>query len=460
MSPPTPRSDFSPLRLSGVTSALIVLFLAAYLPPGTFSLGTITLGLPRLILTLAFLPTLLILLIDRRYQLNAVDALVAAYGLWNCAALLANHGMAEIQFAGLQMVETVGAYAFGRVLLATPEAYRFFWRTFGAMMLLILPFALIEVRDGTNLLLRIFDPLLDIHDTPRDRNSIRLGLHRVYGNLEHSILFGIFWGLGLIHFLGVYRSKTVRTGMIAACLMMVGLSVSSGAYLVVMIQVVLLAWWVAVRGRWALLIGLAAIFYGAVELLSDRPALLAIASRLAFSEATAYWRLYIFEYGVQNVLANPVFGLGLRDWARPDWLSASIDNQWLLTAMRGGLPALLLHLAAIAVMIRILTRRRDLRPEVVRYRRNFLISFVGLMLALGTVAVWSGTQAFIWVLLAMGTGLAQSPATATSGAGPARRRQRLSFRRSEAELEANAVPLQRAGPGRRAVSTAAKLASP
>ena len=214
----------------------------------------------------------------------------------------------------------------------------------------------------------------------------------------------------MMHFLSVFRSQPTRFFFMGCGMLVVGMSLSSGAYMAVMIQLALLTWGVVTKGRWGLLLILFAVLFVVVEILSDRPAIIAIATRLAFSSETAYWRVLIFEHGMNNVWANPVFGLGLRDWVRPYWLADTVDNQWLLTAMRAGLPAFLFQMSAFGMMIWMLARRRDLPPLVQKYRRNYLISFVGMFIALGTVAVWSGTQAFLWVLLAMGTSLALSPA--------------------------------------------------
>lgn len=411
------------------TVVVIVLFLLTYIPPGTLQVGTLTLGFPRLFLTLTVLPTAAMLLFDPRHRLTIVDAFVAGFAAWGVASILVNNGAARLEFAGMQFVETFGAYALGRTLLVRPEAYRLFWRVFGALMLLILPVGLVELLTERFVLHDTIGRLITIH--PKILNfPPRMGFDRVQGNLEHFILFGVFWGFGMIHFLSVYERRPVRLFMVLACLCVVAMSLSSGAYLGVLFQLALLAWGRVSRERWWLLVGLAALGFLLVELLSDRPALVAITTRLAFSADTAYWRVLIFEFGMQNVWANPVFGLGLNPWVRPHWLSASVDNQWLLIAMRSGIPALCLVLGAVVSMLVLLLRRRDLSPTVALYRRNFVIAYVGLVMSLGTVAVWSGTQTFLWVLLAMGVNLAQAPAGVQAEAPTVEAPERgLAFRR-------------------------------
>ncbi|WP_424973074.1 O-antigen ligase family protein [Dinoroseobacter sp. S76] len=409
INPATPQAN----TVSGLAMGAIIVFLLSYLIPGTITLGTITMGFPRLVLTLAFIPSVSLLLFSPRYKLTWVDGMVICYAFWVFLSVLINNGLPRLQFAGLQVVETLGAYALGRIILSQPEAYRFFWRFFAYCLLFITPIALIELTTERFILFELLGPFIDIHGNATIGYPARLGFDRVQGNLEHPILFGVFWGFGMMHFLSVFDSRQAQFFFASCCILVVFTSLSSGAYLALMIQLALLSWGVMSRNRWKLLILLFVISFLIVEVLSDRPAIIAISTRLAFSAGTAYWRVLIFEYGMMNVWDNPIFGLGLRDWVRPSYMGSSVDNQWLLTAMRGGFPAFFLQMGAFAMMIFMLVRRKDLSPVLQKYRRNYLIGFVGLFVALGTVAVWSGTQAFLWILLAMGTNFAVAPSAAT-----------------------------------------------
>lgn len=395
--------------MTGMVALLIVLFMFSFLIPGNITVASVTMGFPRLILAISLVPATLILLSNPKYKLTWVDTLVIGYAFWVFISVLINNGFARIQFAGLQVVETLGAYSLGRIMFLSIDAYRLFWRVFGYSMLFMLVIGMIELITERFVMHQFFAPFIDVFENSTLNYPKRMGFDRVQGNLEHPILFGVFWGFGMMHFLSVFDSRISQFFFMTCCILVVGISLSSGAYLALMMQLALLAWAVITKGRWKLLMILFALLYVVVEILSDRPAIIAITTRLAFSSDTAYWRVLIFEHGMNNVWANPIFGLGLRDWVRPHYLTSSIDNQWLLTAMRAGFPAFFLQMGAFGTMIYMLLKRQDLSPLVQKYRRNFLISFVGLFLALGTVAVWSGTQAFLWVLLAMGTSLALSP---------------------------------------------------
>ena len=419
MAPADGAADAGPpaAALPGLNRLLITLFVMSLLVPGHIHIGTITLGMPRLLLLLTIIPCTILLL---RGRIVATDIFMALFTLWMNIAVLVNGGMANIQFVALQSVEVFGAYVFGRTLVTGLAGFRLFWRTTAIAMIFVLPFAVFELITERFLLYEIFDPFIDTFDNATAKYPKRLGFDRVQGNFEHPILFGVFWGLGFAIYWVVFRSLSTRVLITGICGFMVMMSLSSGAYLVVLIQIALMGWALVTGNRWKTLISIGAIFFLVIEALSDRSALVALSTRLAFSANTAYWRVLIFEFGMQNVNANPIFGLGLRDWARPGWLTNSVDNQWLLVTMRGGYPGFFLMITAMGTMLWALIRRRDLPTEASRYRQAYVIVFISMFVALGTVAVWSATQAFLWMFLAMGVNLAllpradqQSPAAGT-----------------------------------------------
>lgn len=404
-------------EVSGGRALLIGLFLLCYLIPGNIQIGSLTLGFPRLYLTLATIPCFFMFLM--RCRIVAADVLLVAYVVLIDLAMFVNHGAAQIEFIGLQTVETLGAYLLGRVLLTGLAEYRLFWRCFGFGMLPILPIAVVELFTEQFVLHDALRGVINVFPSATIGYPTRLGFDRVQGNLEHPILFGVFWSLGLLSCLVVFRSIFAKLLFSGICLALVAMSLSSGAYLLVIFQLALMTWGWVTNNKWSLLLGIFAGMYLIVEMLSDRPALIALSTRLAFSADTAYWRVLIFEYGMQNVYANPFFGLGLRDWVRPSWLSPSVDNNWLLIMMRGGVPAFMCLIGAMGCMIFTLVRRKDLSDQGIAYRRAYLITFVAMFISLGTVAVWSGTQAFLLILLAMGVNLGLVPGVKRSDPDPA-----------------------------------------
>jgi O-antigen ligase len=127
---------------------------------------------------------------------------------------------------------------------------------------------------------------------------------------------------------------------------------------------------------------------------------------MTFSSHTGWYRLNIWEYGTQSVLNNPVFGIGLNDWERPAWMGgSSVDNFWLLIAMRHGLPSILLLGAAVALSVLYILRTPIADVLTARMRTGYLVTMVGLFLALATVHVWEQVAVLVFFYIGMGAWL-------------------------------------------------------
>ena len=115
-------------------------------------------------------------------------------------------------------------------------------------------------------------------------------------------------------------------------------------------QTGLIGWEVLTRGiraRWRLLSLGCVLAYFSIDLLSNRTPFHVIVTYLTFNVQTGYNRILIWQYGSAEVLRHPIFGIGLGDWERPAWMSSSMDNFWLVIAVRYGLPAFILICRAV-----------------------------------------------------------------------------------------------------------------
>jgi hypothetical protein len=185
------------------------------------------------------------------------------------------------------------------------------------------------------------------------------------------------------------------------------LSLSSGALLPVIMMAFMILWWNALHRTgiaWHLLIALAVLAYVTVDLLSNRTPVQVFFSYATFSAHNAYWRGLIFDWGMVNVWANPVFGIGLNDWVRPHFMnSGSMDNFWLVMAVRYGIPGFLLVAAGYALGVWAIARARlDWDPVVAQLRRAWMLTFVGLAFTLCTVHVWTNIYSYTFFLYGAG----------------------------------------------------------
>jgi hypothetical protein len=144
------------------------------------------------------------------------------------------------------------------------------------------------------------------------------------------------------------------------------MSASGGPYVVLMMQGFVAAWERVlgkVQGRWAALFTLFGLTYVGIDLFSTKTPFHVFVNYFTFSKQSAYNRILIFEYGTAEVARHPVFGIGLGDWERPVWMSDSMDNFWLVTAVRYGVPAFLLLLGLLLGILWKAGQRKNLPPE-------------------------------------------------------------------------------------------------
>jgi hypothetical protein len=382
-----------------LVAIVVVLFI-----PGIFMIAGSVLS-PYRVLLLGIFPWLLWRWLTMRPCV--VDFLVLASATWTVLALVKNHGLGVGPRAVISFVEFFGAYLIGRILITNASEYKRFFKILAIAFAVLLPFALLEMVTGFNLLRRVFDIIFTI--PARQHNlGMRLGLVRAQGTLEHPILWGLVATIGVANGFYIWRQNLVKAlGVSGFYTFMVGTSLSSGPLLSVFAQACFIAWdrlLFFMRFRWVVLVFLALMALMLLKILAQFHVLDFVLDNFTFSKTSADGRLVVFDYGMMEVMKHPVFGIGLNDWTRP-WYRAgksSFDNFWLLEAMRYGLPTFgFLALAWVGGALRIATQR-TLTPEEQDCRRGYLIALAGLTITLGTVYIWNATCIFVWIYLGAG----------------------------------------------------------
>jgi hypothetical protein len=318
--------------------------------------------------------------------------------LWGALALAVDEGMAVlIQTGGILLLETFGAYLLGRCLIRDYSSFERMVQLLFFIVAFMLPFALLENFTGRAFILELIGKSFTTF--PKVNMDPRWGLDRAQGLFEHPILFGVVCSaaFGLVTYV---VGKWSRSGLIA---MAVGSSLSAGALVSLILQVVLIIWNRATRGvqyRWGILGVLFAAGFFAVDLLSHRTAFEVFVTYFTFNGD--YYRILIWDFGSQEVLRHPVFGLGLHDWIRPDCMGGSVDNFWLATAMAYGLPGFFLLASAVFTVFVKLSRLKNLGDNVESCRTGLLISLAGIVMALSTVDLWKASYCLFFFLLGSG----------------------------------------------------------
>jgi hypothetical protein len=403
------------IRLATPAMLLVTLFI---MPPETsLSLGTLRLSPYRVVLLFTVLPALIHLLSGKAGKLNGVDLAILGHSLWCIIALGAygGPGMA-IETGGIYFVEAFGAYAMGRRYVRNPDDFYALSVLLGIIVCCLLAVALPESVSHQHFAREAFRAVLGGPGLPVIEP--RWGLSRAFGTFEHPILFGVFCSMGfaMIYFVAKPRLPLVKGWMLIGAVVLGSfVSLSAGAWLMLGMQMALAGWDRITRGlpgRWAILGAMFVAVLVVVSSLSNRSPVKVFISYASFSAQSSYNRILIWEYGTAEVGRHPIFGLGLGDWIRAPWMSASMDNFWLVVAVRYGLPALILLLLAIFIIIGKSTGQRNVDDIFAACRIAWIVTIAGIALASCTVHLWNNTFAFFMFLIGAGAWLTEPAAKA------------------------------------------------
>jgi len=393
------------LPISGL-NWLAAVFVVALILPVQFSIGTLLLTPYRLVLVVSFIPLLAMFFMGKAGKILLIDWLILFSTLWAVLALGVNHPLGTIfETMGIYVLEFFGAYLLGRLTIRNARDFtRFSW-VFFLVVLFLLPFAVLEGITKRPIFIELIPGGTGISGTGE-----RWGIRRAQAGFVHPILYGAFVSAAL----GIAWFTIGSRGLAPLRAVVVGIatffSMSTGALIAFVFQVIFIVYELTMKSmkrRWTLFAFGALAAYTIVDLLSNRTPFHVLVTYASFNSASAYNRILIWDWGTHNVANNPIFGLGLNDWVRPSFMSSSMDNYWLVVAVRYGLPASLAYMTAVILLVR-RAARVPLADEMDKAcRAGFLVSFGGLALAAGTVHYWLSIGAFFPFFIGAGVWLAE-----------------------------------------------------
>jgi hypothetical protein len=425
----------------GVPIVVALFFFGMMMPTSVgISLGGLRLSVYRVVLLVMFIPMLVMLFSGKRGQPHLFDALALGHAGMALVALIHWGGLQQgIESGGIYIVEFAGAYFLGRLYIRSYNDFRAFAKAYVVIVVGMLAFTIPEALTSVHIL----------HDGIAGATGgamapyieQRMGLERTFGPFDHPILYGVFSAsaFSLAYFVLAEKRLTHWRGMawvIGVCIATF-LSASGGPYVVLMMQMFVAGWervFGKIAGRWRMLFALFAIVYLVIDLFSNRTPFHVFVTYLTFSTVSAYNRILLFEFGTAEVARHPFLGIGLGDWVRPVWMSDSMDNFWLLIAMRYGLPAWALLVGLMLGLIYAVGRRKGIPDTWKRARHAWAFTLFGIAVAAATVHLWNAL--FVLFLFLIGSGAWMYDAKIDSNAPPKTKRKRIGA----------AVPLPRAAP--------------
>lgn len=387
-----------------------LLYLLTVVLPIGFRAGPLYMTTLRLFLMVMILPLIFRLLAGAYGKLIVTDFLFFLHILWGAVAISANNPDQMVQQIGSVGVEFLGAYMIGRAYIRTPEAFMALSRMLVILVLCTTPFAIHEALTGRPLIIELLRKLPGLTSLANVSMERRMGLERVQSVFAHPIHYGLFCSVAFsLCFVALRGTMTTVRRFVTGVLIVASgfLALSSGALTAIVLQLGLIIWAALFRNvnaRWWILVGLFALAYLAIDLLSNRSPIQVFMSYATFSAHNAYWRSIIFEWGMKSVWAHPFYGIGLNDWVRPWYMySGSMDNFWLVMAVRFGIPGFLfLAVGYLAVIFKVMRRDLSGQERMILLRRAWVFTLLGLTFTLCTVHIWTNIYSFVFFIFGAG----------------------------------------------------------
>jgi len=227
--------------------------------------------------------------------------------------------------------------------------------------------------------------------------------------MSHPILFGVVVGTVVAPaylVLGFAKSFTARFTRGAVVATTSFLSMSSGPITAMFIQVSLVSWeeiFSSFKKRWILFFGIIFCGYIVIALGSNQTVFQFAITHFSFSPENAYYRILIWEFGSSSVMNHPLFGTGLGQWDRPEWMPPSIDMFWLYNAITYGLPSAIAIMAAFVAAFASISLKTFLSEQLKAFKLAYLASMASLFWVGWTVHFWNAT--YVLFLFMLGSGV-------------------------------------------------------
>jgi hypothetical protein len=395
-----------------------IFYLIAVVAPINVNVGSIFLTSVRAVLLVMFIPMLLRLLSGKVGRLFITDIFFFLFIAWGIVALTITSPDQALSQGGSIGLEFIGGYLVGRVYVTDRQSFIALCRWLVVLVLFSVPFALHETLTGRPIIIEYLHKIPGVTSVSAVTIEGRMGLERVQYTFAHPIHYGLFCSVAFsLCFVALKDVYNLPRRLVSSVIIMLSgfLALSSGALLAIVLQIALITWssiFASVKARWWMLVGVFVLAYVAIDLLSNRAPIFVFMSYATFSAHNAYWRGIIFEWGLKNLFGDlslnippaPWFGLGMNTWVRPSFMhSGSMDNFWLVIAIRYGIPGLALLLVGyIFAIVKIMKRNFEGNAALLQIRRAWVFTFLGLSFTLSTVYVWTNIYSFVFFIFGSG----------------------------------------------------------
>lgn len=396
----------SPTRPSAapVLPLIIVAFIASMIVPADLAFEVYGLRLDPQRLVLLTASTGIMIWILRTRQLHLHDVLMIAAAAWAAMSTFLHMAPgAALERGGSFALETAIAYLLPSAFLTSVGQFRRMIRGFFLIVAVLAVLAGIEAYLAEHI---IANWAAETMDKPEPfQAEERLGLLRARVTFSHQILFGTFCAslFGFFWFEATtHAARALRTFV---CGTAVFFSLSSAAFLLFVLQVVMI--WVEAatrhlknRVRHGIVLGLAS--WAAIELVVQGGITGFVTRYLSLNPSTAYYRQLIWQHVTDDISANLLIGTG-GAWTRPFWMVTSIDQFYFAKALKyGTVPVILIAIAVVLIGRQLW--RLPVAPGTAHWciRMGWLFCILGLAIAGLTVDYFGRSLPFAMFIIGLG----------------------------------------------------------
>lgn len=393
----------------------VLIFASIFMTPeARLDLGGFQLYPYRLALIVA-LPFMAIRVGRVPVRLGLADLLVVASGIWMLIATAVHYPLdVALKSGGATTLDSLAAYFAGRIFFRNALDFRRFLYRVSPIILGVAAIMALESVSHRYIMRPIVGAITGHSPAAAlDRMwEIRNGLLRATGPFLHPIAAGLFFGslaplymasdLPRWRWFGLIACMGGIFGWSSAGIAAIGIGIGLGIYD---------NYQKKLRIGWAPLIAVVLIGCFLVQMLTEGGLLKFIIRYASLNPQTGYFRLLIWDYGSADVARQPWFGIGyFESYNRPSWMrSDSVDNYWLLQALRFGLPSSLLMLAAVLLTVVSLGRsRQGFEYGALHGRRmatGLCVSLVVVYISLLSSAPWGADMAWLTMLVGIANGM-------------------------------------------------------
>jgi hypothetical protein len=363
---------------------------------------------PYRVYMLVLLPYLLYkLFTDKALKAGPADFFVIFFSLWTSLCVVSNME-GGYQRAGQFILESVSAYVLARVTLRSIDDLLYVVKWLFILSLIAFALAIPEAITRKKFIMDFTSSLTGMHYAQYAPGAdVRMGMRRPQAFFSNTILYGLFCAsaISLVWYTTIpTASRIYKTAIIA---MATAISLSSAPLLAMNVQFTMIAGEYFTRGiknRVSFTLILSTIVTVIMNFTTNSGVVGFIVNHLTFNQASAYNRVLIWNWGLFNIKANPIFGLDADNWIRADYMKASCDNYWIVITMLGGIPALLFLLAGIFVTVRTWGKLdlRTLPPIYNRFRTGWVFCYIAFAFTGFSVMFFGGLQPLFFFLLGLG----------------------------------------------------------